>query len=120
MLADRAIQIEVGLAHQAVPQLSDEDLDLARGGLAHPAARAREAVPGLGEGEEVRPPSAAVGREHWAHPALAVDVRADDDPLVTFDAVEHRLASGNGQAIDGETQLPDGPRAVMTRICHTL
>ena len=120
MLADRAIQIEVGLAHQAVPELSDEDLDLARGGSAHAAPRTGEAVPGPGEGQEVRPPPAPVGGEHRAHTALSVDVRADDDPLVALNTFEHRLARGHGKAIDRETQLPDGPRAVMTTICHTL
>ena len=56
--------------------------------------------------------SAAVGREHRAHAAVAVDVCARDDPLVAANPVEHRLAGGDRQAVDREAQILDERGAV--------
>ena len=74
-----------------------------------PAAGAGEAVPGLGEGEEVGAPAAAVGGQHRADAAMLVDVGADDDPLVgragpraSLSRVATGMQSiGKAQALDG-------------------
>src|SRR6185312_2419413 len=69
VLGDRAVELEpVGLV-QARFELRDEDAQLAVGGGTAAAAGAGEAVPGLGEGDEVRAPAAAVGGEHRADAA---------------------------------------------------
>ena len=64
------------------------------------AVRAGEAVPGPREGEEARAPAAAVGGQHRAHAAAAVGVGADDDRRCSRDALEHRLARAQRQAVD--------------------
>ena len=46
-----------------------------------PPRAAREAVPRLGEGDEVRAPAGAVRGEHRADAAVAVGVGAHEDPL---------------------------------------
>jgi hypothetical protein len=120
VLLDRTIQIDVGLAHQAVLQLTDEDVQLPPGGTPRTPARPCEPIPGPGEGQKVRPPSAAMGREHRAHSAVAVDVRAHDDPLVTLHSIEHRLAGGHRHAVDREAQVLDEPGGVVTTVCHRL
>jgi hypothetical protein len=120
VLLDRAIEVHVGFAQQAGLKLADEDVELAPCCASHAALGFREPVPGLGERQKRRASARLVGHQHRADAAFAVDVGAHDDPLVALNAVEHRLAGGDGQAVDRQTQILDWPGAVMCSICHRL
>jgi hypothetical protein len=92
VLVDRTNEIDVGLAQQACLELADQDVELTPRGHPRMAPRSGEPVPGLGERKERGASSGLMGREHRAHSAFAVDVGAHDDPLMSFDPREHRLA----------------------------
>jgi hypothetical protein len=105
VLGYRPVQVELRVVHEAALQLSHEDLELAPGRGACAPARAGEAVPGPGKGQEVRARSPAMRGQHRAHAAGAVHVGARDDPLARLHALEHRLARGGGQAVDRAPQI---------------
>jgi hypothetical protein len=120
VLLDRAIEVQPSLAHQAAFQLADQNVQLPPGGSPRLAARPREPVPRFGKRDEVRAPATAVRRQHRAHAALTIDVRAHDDPLGARDPLEHRFARSHRQAVDRQTQIFDRPTGVMMTICHRL
>ena len=97
---------EAGLEHGL------EDADLALGGAAR-VARAREAVPRLGERDEVGAPAVAVGRQHRADAPFAVRVGADDDRAL-LDALEHGSLRVAGQAVDRPAEVLDAALALRS------
>jgi len=107
VLVDGAVQLNVAGAQQAGFELADQDAALTARGGAGVAAGAREAIPGMREGEEVGAPAAAVGGEHRADAAVPVGVGADDDPLGVANAFEHGGAGGERQAVDRQAQRLD-------------
>lgn len=92
-VADRLIVLE-----QAGLEVDAEHAQLVLGGSPGPAppppVPRGEAVPGVGEADEVRPTPVAMGGEHRADPVPG-GVGADDD-VVGGDAREHRLAGVPG------------------------
>jgi hypothetical protein len=78
-------------------------------------ARARVAVPGLGELGVVGPAAVAVGGEHRADAALG-RVGADDD-RVAGDRVEHRLARLERHAVDRAAELAGWSAQASHRSC---
>jgi hypothetical protein len=100
VLRDRFVEAGSRLAHEAALQLTHEDVQLALGDRAHLPSGAGKPIPGASEREKVGARTPAVRRQHRAHAAVAVDVRAGDDALVRLHAIEHRLARRRRQAID--------------------
>ena len=106
-LAGRDIVLE-----QAGLEMGPEDEQLALGGPASPGgllAAEGDAVPRLGERDQARAPTVAVGRQHRADP-LAGGVGADDD-VVGREPLQHGDAGVAGQAVDRLSQVVDGRSA---------
>ncbi len=112
VLGDRRAQFEpVGL-EQARLELGDEDAPLTLRRRATSASRPCEAVPGLGERDEVGAPAAAVCAEHRTDAAGAVGVGAHDDAFLRLYTLEHRPAGGERQAVDGQSEALDRAAAL--------
>jgi hypothetical protein len=98
-LGARRRRLEAGL--DLGPQRPD--LVLRRGPAEAEAVDAREAVPGLREGDARRAAAGAVGRQHRADAAAAAE-RAGDHGVV-LDPHEHRPARALRQRIDGASKF---------------
>jgi hypothetical protein len=105
VLGDRAREVLAARGAERLHELALEHADLAAGGAAD-AARAGEAVPRAREREQRRAAAVTMGGEHRADAAVVVGVGADDD-RVGPDAVEHRLARGHRQGVDGAAEVGD-------------
>jgi hypothetical protein len=108
VLGDRALEL-AGLEFEQLRrfELGDEHAQLAPARPPRTLLGLREAIPGAGEGEQVRAPTPSVGGEHWTHPSGAVAVGADDD-VAGAHAVEHRTARVLGQALHRGAQVREG------------
>jgi len=93
-----------GLGGDRLLEVALEDAQLA-GRRPARAPRGGEAVPGPREGQEARAPAAAMGGQHRAVAAARL-VGADDD-VVLADALQHRLAGPQGQAVDRAAEVFD-------------
>jgi hypothetical protein len=106
MLGQHPLDLGQVLGQQARLQVGGEDAQLALGRPPGPLGL-REAVPRVGERDQARASSAAMGGQHRADAAVARGVGADDD-VVGADAFEHRHARLDRQAVDGLPQVLDG------------